>query len=336
MNDGTAAPAATPETAQGAPGNGALSASGSAPASPTGVAAPAAGDPALSAAVEPPVEKPYWPEDWYDKVSGKDDAKSKWTRRFSSPETLINTAYDLNNRLKTGALRATLPENASEAEVAAFRKSWGIPEKADGYGIELPKIEGHEWSDSDKADLSAFLGKMHEHHAPPNVVKAMIDGWSEMQSKARGQLLEAAMETTVQRRTELRTEFGKEFDRNVKLANADMTSIIGAEGAKELASLTLADGTRLGDYPVFVRYAVEAARRGADDSTLAVPDINTGSGAGSLADQIRQAHDLAYNDPKAWAAPEHQAKIDRLVKAQANQEARGAPPQRAPSEYRAA
>ncbi len=115
----------------------------------------------------------------------------------------------------------------------------------------------------------------------------------------------------------MKAEFGKDYDRNVRLAKADLSSSVTAEKAEALVGITLADGTKLGDHPDFIRYVVAKALAGADEGALITSDVN--AGGQSLDDAWKAAIDLKFTDPKAYHSDSHQKKLQGLAAAKARQ-----------------
>ena len=271
---------------------------------------PNGADPAATEAEK--IAEPTWPDDWRERLAGDDEAELKRLRRYQSFENFAKANRDLANQVKAGQLRRhALPENASDSEVADYRKAWGIPEKPEDYGVAFP--EGMQVSDADKADLAEFTKVAHDMNAPPALVKGMADWYFGLQERSMQQMYDAAQEQTINRRAEVKAEMGRDFDRNVRLAKADLASVVSAEKAEELVSLTLADGTKLGDHPDFIRYAVGAALRNADDEALVTSDLNV-SGK-TLEEQWRESLAVMNDDPKKFHTPEHQARHQMLAKA---------------------
>lgn len=270
--------------------------------------APGAIDPATSSEPETPA---YWAgDDWRERLAGKDEKEMARLNRVASIEALYKSYREQEKKLSSGMFKMTLPENAGDAEIAQYRKSWGIPEKPDGYGLEIPKIDGWEPGESDRADLIEFATAMHGVHAPPAAVKAATDWYFSKQLQIREQLLEAAQQATINNRATVKAEYGKDTEYNLRLADAELVNMLGEDKAKALTAIPLADGTLLGDNPDFVRYMVQSALANADDGVMATPELSTGGG--SFEEQYKAALALADTDPKAYHSPEHQKKLQRL------------------------
>jgi hypothetical protein len=256
-----------------------------------------------------------WRDDWREALAGKDEAKLKWLSRYQSIENAVDTGWQANNKIKAGQLRPVgLPENPSEDDIAAYRKAWDVPETAKDYGIEPP--QGLTFGDADKQSLDAFLAKAHASNIPKAHVQSMASAFFEQKAIEEQQLYEAAVELTTNHRAEIKAEWGRDYDRNARLGNADMVQVLGEEKAKGLASLTLSNGTKLGDHPDFVRYIVGSAMRSAEEGLLITPDAATGGK--SVDDQIKEIQALKFGsdaDRAKFHDPETQKRYEKLYQA---------------------
>lgn len=298
-----------------------------APADPTALSpADGAGNGAEQAAGADPAVEPDWRDDWRERIVAKlpaaeRDKELHRLRRFASPENLYRSTRELERKISSGVLKPALGEDATPEEVSAFRKAWGVPETPDDYGLTFP--EGIEATEADKAELAEFAQVAHAHNAPPAMVKGMVEKYFAMQERANQQMYEAAQEMTLNRKAEVMAEMGRDFNRNVRLAKADLVSVMGSpEKAEALVSLTLADGTKLADHPDFIRYAVGSALRSADDEALVTSDLST-SGK-SLQDAWNASLDMQATDPEKFHSEEHQARHKRLAAAIAAQRSKAA------------
>lgn len=254
-----------------------------------------------------------WRDDWREAAAGKDEAKAKWLARFASPESVIDAGWQANAKLKAGLLKpAALPENANEAEIASYRKAWGVPDKPEGYEVKPP--DGIDFSEPEAESLNTFLADMHANHVPKPIVQKAAESYFKIRQAEEQQLYEAAVESTTNQLAEIRAEYGRDFARNTSLGNAHMVKTLGQEKAAALASLTLANGTKLGDHPDFVRLIVADALGSADDGMLVTSEVQSNGGK-SIDDQIKEIRDLMFGDDQARAkfhSPETQARYLKL------------------------
>lgn len=275
--------------------------------------------PALSGKNEPaPVEeKPYWPEDWRERWAGKDEKMLARLKRFASPDNVFKSFVEADQKIRSGAFKqASLPENPSEREIADYRAAHGIPETHEGYFEHVKPPEGFYLDDNGKADLDFVFQKAHEANVPPSMVKPLADAFFARQMEAEAAMLEEAQRVTMDYRTTLKAEYGKEYVANIRLADTYMQKYAGDE-APALAAMTLADGTKLGDNPAFVRMMVNAARDSAGDTALVAAEYQA-SGK-SMDDRYRELLNMSTsNDPnerKRYHSQEVQNELKRIVEA---------------------
>lgn len=257
--------------------------------------------------------EPAWRDDWRERLVEKlpqaeRDKELKRLARFASPENVYKSLRSLETKVSAGTLKNGLPENPTEDEVAAFRKANGIPDEPDGYGLAFP--DGLTPSDTDKADLAEFVKAMHAQNAPPGLVKAAFDQYVAMQTKWAVERAAQAQDETINRRAELRVEYGPEFKRNVGLADRFIAEHTGDQG-DGLVGLRLADGTLLGDHPAFVRFAVNAALATSDDDTL-IASPNAGGKADAA--RYKELLSLQTTDFSKYYSQPVQDEINAILK----------------------
>lgn len=301
-----------------------------------GVTGAAASANAASAAqsAEKPVEKPVdgdagkeqagWPEDWRERVAAaypqaEREKALKKIGRYQSLDNYLKRTNEIESDMLSGKLKRSLAENATESEIADYRKQNGVPDEAtaEAYGVKWP--DGYEPNEADKSDMSELLAKAHAAHLPPSVVQMFWGQYLGAQEKAQQQLYDAAVEKTTNQRAELKAEYGRDYDRNVRLAKEHLRGQIGAEEADALVGLTLADGTKIGDHPAFVRFTVAQALSQADDMALATNSL-TKPGQ-TVADAYKEALGLRYTDPNKYNSKEHQDYLMKLSAAKARGQA---------------
>lgn len=267
-----------------------------------------------------------WPDDWRDRIVAKAPAAdreklSARLKRFASPDNVLRSLLELERKVSSSGLKATLPDNPTEDDLKAYREANGIPETPEGYDLAFP--DTIETTDADKAALAEFTKHMHGANVPPAAAKAAFEFYTAQREKEAQAFGAAAHEATVNARAELKAEFGKDFGRNINVAKNFVGQFMDADTAEGLFSTTLADGTRLGDNPAFVRLLVNAGLATAGDDTLVAAEYGAAPG-GSVEEQYKAALDLMKTDAKAYWSPEHQAKIEKLAAAVAKRRERAA------------
>lgn len=340
------APPATTETTTAAP-SGAVSVSGTgepgaalaqapgaagAAAAPT-TPAPAAADGASAkpangtgeppATTAPDAAKAYWPDDWKQTVAkDPNSAFAKWVSRYGSPEAALIGGHEAVTKIRSGEYARALPKDAPPEQVAEWRKANGIPETPDAYQIDIPEpLAKHEGM---KTALEATITALKPVFHGLNMSAAQAAGLSKAYLDMEAQTLEArtheARQQTDRQKADVAREYGHNYENHMRLAAEFMRGTLGEEPAEEVKDIILANGTRLGDHPLFIRLVTQSALNAAADGDL-IPADNGGGGAGTLGERLAAAVDLRYTDPKKFHTEEHQKLVDKLSAQVARQNA---------------
>lgn len=98
----------------------------------------------------------------YDKeYKRQTDAIKTNLARYKTAEDYMAAGYMAQQRIRSGELAPKkLPDNATDAEKAAWRKANGIPDKPEAY--DIPKVPGHDWMEHDAPVLNSFKGVAHK------------------------------------------------------------------------------------------------------------------------------------------------------------------------------
>jgi hypothetical protein len=112
-------------------------------------------------------------------------------------------------------------EKATPEEVAAFRAkaagvAGGIPESPDGYEIKLP--DG--FPDPEFGKVASSL--LHKYHVPKGDAQGLMGDFMAMVSTGETERVKAEQAEFVKQETELKTEWGADFDKNAEIAKRGM------------------------------------------------------------------------------------------------------------------
>jgi hypothetical protein len=252
-----------------------------------------------------------WREGEREEWAGKDDKLLGQLKRFASPKNVFKSYVELRQKVSAGQLKAALPDNPSEDEVAAYRAAIGVPDDPAEYGLAFP--EGTTPDEAQVAELNSWATAMNRAHAPPQFVKAAFSEYMRIAAENAQKQYESAQERRVQQIAEIRSEYGRDYQKNVNIANRFASTHLG-DNAPELMSAKLADGTFLGDNPTFVRLLVNAGLATEGDVGMILAE--SAGGGKSIDDQYEEALALRQTDSSKYYSKEHQDKLMKLKTAQ--------------------
>jgi hypothetical protein len=217
---------------------------------------PPAGDPPAG---DPPVDdRPPAPpagDDWRTAFATDGDKLDpdvlKFLGRYHSPAAAIKAWKQNNDAIATGQYIKPLGDGASEEEVAAFRKQFGVPDKPEGYLEKL--ADGLTIGDDDKPFVEKFLSNMHSKNAPPEAVNAALDTYYGLVAEQEAEKADMIGNAKVNAEEELRQEWGPEYRRNLTAAHNYLSTL--PETAQNIFKHGLMpDGTPIGYHADALRW----------------------------------------------------------------------------------
>lgn len=223
----------------------------------------------------------------------------KRLERFADPGVIFDGLEEASRTL-TDQSRIKLPgKEATDEERAAFNKALGVPEKAEDYAklFKLNLPDGVTLDETDQAQLKSITEYLHAKGgfaASPEVMKAAHELYVEMRENTQASVVASAQEAKVAAERALKSEWGPEFKVNLEYTAQGLRSLAG-NNADELASTRLADGTMLGDHPMFVKAMMQAGRVAGQDPLLWAASQMGGTPA-SLKERKAQIMKMAYGN----------------------------------------
>lgn len=168
--------------------------------------------------------------------------------KFETPAELAKSWSEAQKLI--GADKIVVPgKDAKPEDVAAVFEKLGRPKDVNGY--EVPAIDGHEYSDADKAFQGTVKGWAHKHNLTAQQFKGVVGEWNALQlaqEVARNKALQTAREG-------LKAEWGDEHDARMDMASSAIRDFAKDAGVdtKTLETMRLADGSFLFDNPTIAR-----------------------------------------------------------------------------------
>ncbi|MGH6716774.1 MAG: hypothetical protein ACREDC_11360, partial [Bradyrhizobium sp.] len=243
--------------------------------------------------------------------------------RFTAPSDVWKAYRALETKLSSGEYKPIVAKPANDAapeDVAAYRKSIGAPEKAEGYLENLPK---GLVVDADAPLLNKFVERMHASHAPTELVQTAIQSYFDVQQAVNADLVEQDQSAQQRVTDDLYGEWGNETRANLNAVGGFLRTTFGNELAEQIEHARLADGTKLGNS----KETIEAFLRIAKDMNPAatiVPGVG-GSSAQGIEQRLGELRKMQAENPKAyWNNDKVQDEERQLIEAQQRMNARSA------------
>jgi hypothetical protein len=201
-----------------------------------------------------------WPEKWREELAGTDEKLLGQLKRLASPKDLWTSYRSLQQKLSSGEYTKKLPDNATDAQKAEWRKENGIPEKPTDY--KLPEIQGFEWSEADKPIVGSFIEALHSADVPQGVVDKALGWYAEFTGQQREAQFEADKSSKQTAEDALRTEFGNEYRPSINLLGRYLkdADVFPNDLGTQILTARTADGSRLINNPDLIRLLVGQAR----------------------------------------------------------------------------
>ena len=153
-------------------------------------------------------------EGWIDKLPDEVADYKSSIKNFKSVPDLVKALGNANALI--GKKLGVPSEKSSPEEVAAFRRSLGVPDTIEEYKFAPDALpEGMTWDDNNVKNYAEIA---HKHNIPPSAMKALVTEHAKMEHfKLQG--MQAQIEKQhVEAVNTLKKEWGGEFDKNIGLA----------------------------------------------------------------------------------------------------------------------
>lgn len=207
-----------------------------------------------------------FPADWRDKVAASTRPGDKRFRerldRFATYSDVVKSWLGLEERVSSGELKA-IPQppgkDAKPEDVAAWRKSQGLPDNAAAYVQNLALPEGMKPGEADKPLLEAVGALALEKNYPQQAVNDFVGLYYTLQDSLNSQRVEMDNEYRASVTQALEQDMGADFKPNMNALRR-----FWADHPKELTgtimSARTADGRLLGDIPEVIKFFAQNAR----------------------------------------------------------------------------
>jgi hypothetical protein len=235
--------------------------------------------------------------------------------RYTTPHAVVDALFQLQDRIGRGEMRSVMPKDAKPEELTKWRAENGLPEKPEGYQVQL--TDGMVIGEEDKPILEAIKQSAHAMNLHPTQFNGMVDLYYdiiEQQTSRREEADTKARDTT---EDFFRKQWGGDYRKNKAMIEAFVD--MGPAGTKDLLfGARLADGTPLASHPGILQFLSDRSREVIDAATIVPSD--SAQLAKSVQDEMNAIQALMGDkSSKYWKGPEAeklQARFRELASAQ--------------------
>lgn len=204
-------------------------------------------------------------------------------KRYATPADALNAHIALQNKIAAGEMRSTLPPNATEEQVKAWRSENGIPEAPEKYELKLK--DGLVIGEEDKPIIDAFLKSAHGANMTAQQASQAVDWYYEEVERQTAARAEQDKALAAKAQDALRAAWGNEYRTN---ENMVLGLLDGAPaGVKDqIMHGRLADGTPIMSHPETMMWLRQLAGE-INPVTAIIPNAG-GNIVGAVEDEIKQ------------------------------------------------
>ena len=282
------------------------------------------GKPPVAVAPEPTPSpepsKPYWPEDWRQKLAGhasagneKEQAKIlRQLERYVDPAAIFTKTRELETKFTSGGLVKMPGKDAKPEEIAEFHKALGVPEKPEEYFKNIKLENNAVIGEADKPLADSFAAALHPAGATPAVVSAALNWYFKNQEDQAAALDDADEKFETEARRALKEEMGPAYKRKTNAIASLFEVAPGGIDIKNEESLyarlmggRTADGKVIGNDPDMVRWLSALALDLKPEASVVEDGDQTGQSIdteiATIEKRMRDDRPAYFKDEKAQA-----------------------------------
>jgi len=238
------------------------------------------------------------PATWKDSISQEfreDPNISKFTEIDALAKSYINATRMI------GQDKVAVPnENSTDDQWNEVYGKLGRPESADKYKLEV----NSETAQIDESSIKSFAENAHKLGLNNKQAQGILEYYKDSMEGSAQQSKIDTETAQAQSEAELRKEWGRSFDENLKKA----ASVAKANMNEDVLNMQLKDGTRLGDHPSIIKGFANIANLMSEDKMIGT-DEDSATGGRNLDEEISKI--VNDRDGPYWnkAHPDH----DKIV-----------------------
>ena len=241
------------------------------------------------------------PSTWKDSISQEfreDPNISKFTEIDALAKSYINATRMI------GQDKVAVPnQNSTDDQWSEVYDKLGRPESPDQYKLDVKS----EVVPLDEGTIKSFAENAHKLGLNNKQAQGILEYYK---NSMEGSAQQAQIDTETAQanaEAELRKEWGRSFDENIKKAGA----VAKANMNPEILDMQLKDGTRLGDHPAVIKGFANIANLMSEDKMIGTGEDNSTSGRDLESEISSLVND---RDGPYWnkAHPEHDKVVQQV------------------------
>ena len=238
------------------------------------------------------------PATWKDSISQEfreDPNISKFTEIDALAKSYINATRMI------GQDKVAVPnENSTDDQWNEVYGKLGRPESADKYKLEV----NSETAQIDEGSIKSFAENAHKLGLNNKQAQGILEYYKDSMEGTAQQSRIDTETAQAQSEAELRKEWGRSYDDNIKKAGA----IAKANMSEDILNMELKDGTRIGDHAAVIKGFANIANLMSEDKMIGT-DEDSATGGRNFDEEISKI--VNDRDGPYWnkAHPEH----DKIV-----------------------
>lgn len=242
-----------------------------------------------------------FPADWREKMSGGDEDILKVLQRYTDPKQAGKAIREQQKALSSRKPEIQKPgKDATEDQIAEFRKASGLPLAAEDYIKNLSMGDGRSIGEDDRKlvlDFAKEVGLSTEAALSQSQFDKAISWYYRTQQNQMDEIATSDHNNRLNTEDELRKEFGADYRLNI---NAIGTLFDGApkDLRERLLGGRMADGRRLGDDKDMVIFLSRLARE--MNPTATITPANGQSPGATVESRIAEIEKTMNNNPDAY------------------------------------
>lgn len=260
-------------------------------------------------------------EDWRKEMAGDDEKLNKLLGRYQSIKDVGKALQNANEKIRKGEAK-TLPDNATDEELAEWRESQGIPKDWKEYDTTLD--DGLVIGEADKPILDAVLESMHNVNAKPEHVKAAMEAFYRGRAAEMEQLEDKDATDSADTTARLRDEWGSDYKPNISVVENFVNKL--PESVRDnVLNARMADGTALFNNADIIMHFANMERQINPAATVVPNSSNPMQTINDELDKLNAMMAKGKNGPY-WKGPDadaHQKRWRELTAAQEEMNKKG-------------